>query len=396
MKPVSVSATATAEPAPRNRLSRPALKPLRRWQRLPPQRRSRHRLPHLSPLSPHPPQSLPLRPPHRSPPSQQRPPSRPLRRPRQSSTRSFRTSCATSSPAATPIAISHAATNAPPPKHSTSSAITSRYSWQTASSRRAAADVRRLSAECRRRRSRSVGLSGPDLQGRRPRRAGRGRASSDRRNSRICPPRLDRPRAFLAHQQRHRLRAGRTGTGRNPREGHGRGRYQTGAGFLSAAASAIQKAEGRTRQGTRPQREARRGSRSHSGRRQAVRQCRRSARPAAAQAAQDRGRCEFDPLRSGCHRGGEEIPAGRRPLCRRRRRPRHAARAQRHGRAEARAHHRHHHRQYGSLALDAARSRQELRDAQHPRISPAPVSRTRSCIGRPRSLSASPRRRPRS
>ena len=47
-------------------------------------------------------------------------------------------------------------------------------------------------------------------------------------------------------------------------------------------------------------------------------------------------------------------------------RPAHPGDARRHQRTQAREDRRHHHRQHGALALDAARPRQDLRDGQHP------------------------------
>ena len=61
-----------------------------------------------------------------------------------------------------------------------------------------------------------------------------------------------------------------------------------------------------------------------------------------------------------------------------------------HQRPQAREDRRHHHRQHGALALDAARSRQDLCDGQHPGLHAARRARRASSSGRPRSWSASP------
>ena len=61
-----------------------------------------------------------------------------------------------------------------------------------------------------------------------------------------------------------------------------------------------------------------------------------------------------------------------------------------HQRAQAREDRRHHHRQHGALALDAARPRPDLRDGQHSGLHACASCATASSSGRPRSWSASP------
>ncbi len=179
---------------------------------------------------------------------------------------------------------------------------------------------------------------------------------------------------WTRRERRHFLRPEGAGAGRHSRRHSRRQGHRPGARRLRTARAGLSRAQGQARRTARRQRQ--RGAcadsdRTHTEDRRAGRSgaaAARAARPAGGQRHH---------LRQDACRGSEEIPAGARAQADRHAHRRDRRRAQR---PPAGSSDRHHHRQSGTLALDAARSRQELRDGQSSRLHAARLSRRQAGV----------------
>ena len=188
----------------------------------------------------------------------------------------------------------------------------------------------------------------------------RGRTQAQRRGRRLRASRAGGTRALDARQRRHLLRHEGVGSGGRAGEPGGRQRCCRGAGGLRAASARLSGAQGKARRAARRSRR-RRPAGEDRGRTGAESRHARRARTARSSASWRERR--WRRLRQAALRRGEEVSAGQQPegCGYARRADRRSAQRPSPGSGAVR---RPHPRQHGTLAVDAARSRQDLRAGQ--------------------------------